>query len=66
MIALILKKEERVTVRPADLIEPELENAKKEFAEYIEQPEDVLTGAMFPGPAKEFFKNRSERKVKAE
>jgi oxaloacetate decarboxylase alpha subunit len=66
MVKLILRKDERVTVRPADLIEPELENAKKEFAEYIEQPEDVLTGAMFPGPAKEFFKNRNERKGKAE
>jgi oxaloacetate decarboxylase alpha subunit len=66
MIKLILGKGERVTVRPADLIEPELENARKEFAEYIEQEEDVLTGAMFPEPAKEFFKNRSEGRNKTE
>ena len=53
---------DRITCRPADNIEPELENAKKEFAEYIEQPEDILTGAMFPGPAVEFFKYRQAQK----
>jgi oxaloacetate decarboxylase alpha subunit len=60
----ILGKEakDRITCRPADLIEPELEKAKKEFAEYIEQPEDILTGAMFPGPAVEFFKYRQAQK----
>jgi len=52
----------RITTRPADGLEPELEKAKKEFAEYIEQPEDVLTGAMFPGPAVEFFKYRQAQK----
>jgi oxaloacetate decarboxylase alpha subunit len=53
---------DRITHRPADDLEPELEKAKKEFAEYIEQPEDILTGAMFPGPAVEFFKYRQARK----
>jgi oxaloacetate decarboxylase alpha subunit len=52
----------RITHRPADDLEPELDNAKKEFAEYIEQPEDILTGAMFPGPAVEFFKYRQAQK----
>ena len=52
----------RITHRPADDIESDLEKAKKEFAEYLEQPEDVLTGAMFPGPAVEFFKYRQAQK----
>ena len=52
----------RITHRPADDLESDLEKAKKEFAEYIEQPEDVLTGAMFPGPAVEFFKFRQAQK----
>jgi len=52
----------RITHRPADDLEPELEKAKKEFAEYIEQPEDILTGAMFPGPAIEYFKFRQAQK----
>jgi len=53
---------ERITHRPADDLKPDLENAKKEFAEYIEQPEDILTGAMFPAPAVEFFKYRQAQK----
>ena len=53
---------DRITHRPADDLPPDLENAKKEFAEYIEQPEDILTGAMFPGPAVEFFKYRQAKK----
>ena len=53
---------DRITHRPADDIAPELDKAKKEFAEYIEQPEDILTGAMFPGPAVEFFKYRRAQK----
>jgi len=52
----------RITHRPADDLESDIEKAKKEFAEYIEQPEDVLTGAMFPGPAVEFFKFRQAQK----
>jgi oxaloacetate decarboxylase alpha subunit len=54
--------DQRITHRPADDLAPDLENAKKEFAEYIEQPEDILTGAMFPGPAVEFFKYRQAQK----
>ncbi|MCL2493292.1 MAG: oxaloacetate decarboxylase subunit alpha [Clostridiales bacterium] len=54
--------DQRITHRPADDLPPELGNAKEEFAEYIEQPEDILTGAMFPGPAVEFFKYRQAQK----
>jgi oxaloacetate decarboxylase alpha subunit len=57
-------KEKRITHRPADDIPPEMEKSTKEFAEYVEQPEDVLTGAMFPGPAVEFFKYRQAEKYK--
>jgi oxaloacetate decarboxylase alpha subunit len=53
------KKGERINIRPADLLEPELEKTKKEFAQYIEQDEDVLTGAMFPEPAMKFFQYRN-------
>jgi oxaloacetate decarboxylase alpha subunit len=59
-----LGDEERVTCRPADLIEPELEKTKREFAQYIEKEEDVLTGAMFPEPALKFFKYRNAQKYK--
>ena len=54
----ILGDEPVITHRPADDIEPELENIKRQAAEYIEQEEDVLTYAMFPQVAEKFFKWR--------
>jgi oxaloacetate decarboxylase alpha subunit len=60
------KNAERITVRPADLLEPELENTRKQFAEYIEKEEDVLTGAMFPEPALKFFQQRNAQKYKTD
>ncbi|MDR1572908.1 MAG: oxaloacetate decarboxylase subunit alpha [Clostridiales Family XIII bacterium] len=58
MVKKIIRNAERVTVRPADLLEPELEKTREAFAEFIEKDEDVLTGAMFPEPAKKFFEQR--------
>ncbi len=58
------EKDDRISHRPADDIEPELENTKKEFAEYIESDEDVLLGAMFPGPAVDYFKYRNAERYK--
>ncbi len=48
-----------VTCRPADLLEPELEKLKAEMpAEYLQQEEDVLSLAMFPKVAMDFFEKR--------
>ena len=57
----ILKGEEQVTCRPADLLEPELEQMKKECAKWMHQEEDVLTKALFPQPAETFFKKREAK-----
>lgn len=54
----ILGDEEPITCRPADLLEPELDKIRAEAAEYIEQEEDVLTYALFPQVAENFFKWR--------
>lgn len=62
IIKKILRKGDVITCRPADLIEPELDKIRAEIAEYIEQDEDVLTRALFPQPALEFFKR--EKKIK--
>ena len=51
-------EEGRVTCRPADLLEPELEKYRAECAEYVEQEEDVLSYALFPQVATNFFKYR--------
>ncbi len=59
---MILKGEEPITCRPADLIEPELDKLRKECAEWTEQEEDVLTYAMFPKVAPKFFEARRNKK----
>ena len=61
---LILKGEEPITCRPADLIEPELDKIREEIKQYIEQDEDVLTYALFPQQALAFFKKRQAAKYK--
>ena len=59
---MILKGEEPISCRPADLLEPELDNMRKECAEWLEQEEDVLTYAMFPKVAPKFFEKRRDKK----
>ena len=58
----IIGDEERITCRPADLIEPEYEKFKKEGEELgiIKKEEDVLTLAMLPPVAKQFLKGELE------
>ncbi len=57
----ILKGEEPITCRPADLLEPEVEKMKAEAAKYAIQEEDILTYAMFPQVAPKFFERRNAR-----
>lgn len=61
IVKQILGDEKRITCRPADLIEPELEKYRNapEIQEYIQQPEDVLSYALFPQVALNFFKYRA-------
>lgn len=49
-----------ITCRPADLLEPELEKLEKELGSYKQQEEDVLSYALFPQVAMEFFKYREK------
>ncbi|MEW9123368.1 MAG: oxaloacetate decarboxylase subunit alpha [Thermotaleaceae bacterium] len=60
----IIGSEAVIDCRPADLIEPQLENYRKEMKEYLEQEEDVLSYALFPTVAVEFFKFRQAQKYK--
>ncbi len=57
----ILKGEEPVDCRPADLLKPELDILREECAEWIEQEEDVLTYAQFPTVAPKFFEKRRNK-----
>ncbi|SHE54629.1 oxaloacetate decarboxylase, alpha subunit [Caldanaerobius fijiensis DSM 17918] len=60
----IIGDEEVVTVRPADLLKPQMDELKKEISAYIEQDEDILSYALFPQVALNFFKQRQARKYK--
>ena len=53
-----------ITCRPADLLEPEYQKYKSEIGEYIEQEEDVLSYALFPKVALDFFKKRQAEKYR--
>ncbi|KZL90917.1 oxaloacetate decarboxylase subunit alpha [Clostridium magnum] len=54
----IIGDEEVVTVRPADLLEPEIEKYKAEIGELATSMEDVLSYVLFPQVAKKFFEDR--------
>ena len=66
IVKKIIGDEERITCRPADLLKPELDKLEKEMAEYKEQDEDVLSYALFPQVATEFFKYREAQKTKVD
>ena len=54
----ILGDREVITCRPADLIEPGLAKFEEEIKEWKQQDEDVLSYALFPQVAIDFFKYR--------
>ena len=57
-----------ITCRPADLIEPQLEKFKNDpiIQQYKQQDEDVLSYALFPQVATEFFKYREAQQTKVD
>lgn len=62
----IIGNEVPITCRPADLLEPELEKAKKDSAYYLESEEDILTYALFPQIAVKFFEARQAKKYRVD
>ncbi|HRV98726.1 MAG TPA: oxaloacetate decarboxylase subunit alpha, partial [Aminobacteriaceae bacterium] len=52
--------------RPAELIKPELEDARKAIAPWILQPEDVLSYVLFPSVAKDFLMKKFAREMKVD
>ena len=57
---------EPITCRPADLIDNEMDKLEKEVAPYKEQDEDVLSYALFPQVATDFFKYRQAQEKKVD
>ena len=58
----VIGNEAVIVARPADSIEPQLNNFRNEMKEFLEQEEDVLSYALFPQVAKDYFKFRRAKK----
>ena len=56
--------EEILTCRPADLIADELDTLRGEMSQWSQQYEDVLSYALFPQVATDFFKYREAQQTK--
>ena len=54
----VIGDKQTITCRPADLLEPELPKLEAELGEWKEQDEDILSYALFPQVAMDFFKHR--------
>jgi len=52
--------------RPADLLEPELPKAAREIAGKTQNPDDILSYALFPNVAADFFDERARGELKPE
>jgi pyruvate carboxylase subunit B len=55
---LALKDEKPITCRPADLIPPEMDKLRAELGDKAKSVEDVLSYALFPKVALQFFEER--------
>ena len=58
--------EKPITCRPADLLEPALDKYREEVKDYMQQEEDILSYALFPQVAMDFFKYRDAQQKKVD
>lgn len=58
--------EKIIDVRPADLLEPELEKARQDSVEFAKSPQDVISFAIFGNIAKTFLLERNANALKPE
>jgi pyruvate carboxylase subunit B len=65
MIKKILGDENPITVRPADLIPPELDKVTKEAEDLgiVRKPEDILTYALYPAIAPKFLRGEAKEEA---
>ncbi len=66
IIKKILGNEKPINVRPADLLEPALDKAKKEIGDLAQNDEDLLSYVLFPQIAKPFLEKKYVAKVKVD
>ncbi len=59
----VIGNETPITCRPADLLEPKLAEYEEKIAAYKQQDEDVLTYALFPSVAMDYFQYRDAQQT---
>ncbi|HEY4715526.1 MAG TPA: sodium-extruding oxaloacetate decarboxylase subunit alpha [bacterium] len=64
LLKKIIKEKEIIKCRAADLLEPEMEKLTKELRSKAKNVEDILSYALFPNIALEFFELREQGKLK--
>ncbi len=64
IVKTIIGDETRITHRPADTIEPQFDNAKKEFKKICKTDEEVLACIVFPQTAIPFYEEKNSGKKK--
>ncbi len=58
----IIEDEKVITCRPADLLEPQLKSIPEETRKLFQKEEDIITYALFPKTAMEFFRKRAQKR----
>lgn len=64
--SMAIGNEEVIECRPADLLEPEMDNLRREIGGLAKTEEDVLTYAMFPDVGRHFLEEREAGTLKPE
>ncbi|MGI9951534.1 acetyl-CoA carboxylase biotin carboxyl carrier protein [Moorellaceae bacterium AZ2] len=59
----VIGEEEPVKGRPADYLEPRMEEARREIGDLAKSEEDVISYALFPQVARKFLENRRAGKL---
>ena len=66
IVSYVYSAKNAITCRYADLLEPELDKIEAEMKQWKQQDEDVLTYALFPQVATDFFKYREAQQKKVD
>ena len=63
MKAMVLGKKDPIRCRPADLLKPRMEEARKEIGDLATTEEDVLSYTLFPEVAKDYLERRGQQQA---
>lgn len=65
MKAMVLGKKDPIRCRPADLLKPRMEDARKEIGDLAASEEDLLSYTLFPDIARDYFERRGQQSAAA-